>query len=271
MQTSQPRTVDARHQAWAHLQHGDRVLEHAPGRAANHYQRAAALAPHDPVARGKLGIALQRLRSPVARSVFDYRLVCSRRLSTAPGFGSLSALNRALLDELAGRPDLFWNRPGVATIGGLQTRNLLEGQVSLAVASIASLVWNALASYVSALSRRAGGFFDVAPVMLPGLRRVDAVIVAAGGHQREHMHDYGYCSAVYYVAAPGHPGAGGQLIFHKQSQPGGWSVEPLVIHPVTGLLVVFPSYLFHCTTRYSGTQPRVSLAFDLERPRWSHS
>lgn len=95
-------------------------------------------------------------------------------------------------------------------------------------------------------------------------------ILESGGHQSGHVHNLGWLSGVYYVEMP-------PVVSEDDPQHEGWiefnrpgygipasGREPLhVIAPKEGMLVVFPSYVWHRTIPFSGEGERISVAFDL--------
>lgn len=95
-----------------------------------------------------------------------------------------------------------------------------------------------------------------------------ANILAAGGHQAAHIHNYGWVSGVYYPSLPddisdaseagwisfGTPGYG------LPSPPG---LETRALKPTPGAMFLFPSYLWHHTVPLETGAERVSIAFDI--------
>ncbi|MEQ8394912.1 putative 2OG-Fe(II) oxygenase [Thalassobaculum sp.] len=95
-------------------------------------------------------------------------------------------------------------------------------------------------------------------------------ILRAQGHQDGHIHNLGWLSGVYYVEMPevlseadtdhqgwiefNHPGYGipdrGTATTHR-------------VCPRPGMIVLFPSYVWHRTVPFDGGGERISVAFDL--------
>jgi uncharacterized protein (TIGR02466 family) len=87
-------------------------------------------------------------------------------------------------------------------------------------------------------------------------------------------HIHGGCpwSGVYYVAGDTGPAAGGGLVFTDPR-----TAALMVVHPYNpfkganhitlaaepGVMVVFPSFLYHGVEPYQGDSPRISIAFNL--------
>jgi hypothetical protein len=91
------------------------------------------------------------------------------------------------------------------------------------------------------------------------------------GYQVSHIHHHAWLSGVYYVQLPD--------VIHDSSNAGheGWiefgrggegyyvSSEPEIrlIQPVEGMLLTFPSYMWHRTIPFESPNERISIAFDV--------
>ncbi|ABL99460.1 tetratricopeptide repeat protein [Shewanella amazonensis] len=81
-----------------------------------------------------------------------------------------------------------------------------------------------------------------------------------------HFHNAGDLSACLYLDVSGvnsHPGEG--WIKFGEAELGGWVQDcpDYCVKPDTGLLVVFPSYMWHGTTPFLSDKQRMTIAFDL--------
>jgi len=99
-----------------------------------------------------------------------------------------------------------------------------------------------------------------------------ATICRAGAYHAPHSHPDSAWSGVYYVDpgtdSPDHP-LSGVLEFldpragvEAVTPPGDPYGEPLRVRPEAGLLVVFPSWLYHWVHPYAGQTPRVAVSFN---------
>jgi tetratricopeptide (TPR) repeat protein len=97
--------------------------------------------------------------------------------------------------------------------------------------------------------------------------------LTAGGAQSPHHHPLGEMSGVVYVGQPvdmqaTDPEAGALVFGHPPARiaqaPGlaGTARPGHVVAPAPGLVVLFPSHLWHATRPFSAAGARVSLAFD---------
>ena len=86
------------------------------------------------------------------------------------------------------------------------------------------------------------------------------------GFHISHMHPAGWLSSALYVALPPEVAAAsgeGVLTFGVPDAALGLDLPPRrSVQPREGLLVLFPSYLWHGTTPFHSTQPRLTVAFD---------
>ena len=99
-----------------------------------------------------------------------------------------------------------------------------------------------------------------------------ATVCRAGAYHAPHSHPDSAWSGVYYVD-PGSYSAdrplSGVLEFldpragvEAVTAPGDPYGEPFRIQPQAGLLVVFPSWLYHWVHPYAGERPRIAISFN---------
>lgn len=91
-----------------------------------------------------------------------------------------------------------------------------------------------------------------------------SVRLHSGGYHIDHVHPQGWLSSACYVETVASNGKEGWIRFGK---PGSPTVPPLeaehYVEPKPGMLVLFPSYMWHGTVPFSGDQTRMTFAFDL--------
>jgi uncharacterized protein (TIGR02466 family) len=85
------------------------------------------------------------------------------------------------------------------------------------------------------------------------------------GYHKSHFHSAGWLSGVYYVDVPDEVNVGGQgwLVFGKPEIPHVDYSGDYAVKPSNGMLVLFPSYMWHGTNAFSSTNNRMTVAFDL--------
>jgi uncharacterized protein (TIGR02466 family) len=99
-----------------------------------------------------------------------------------------------------------------------------------------------------------------------------ATICRAGAYHAPHSHPDSAWSGVYYVdAGAGDPNRplSGVLEFidpragvEAVTAPGDPYGEPFRVRPQSGLLVIFPSWLYHWVHPYAGQVPRIAISFN---------
>ncbi|NBC34614.1 MAG: tetratricopeptide repeat protein [Alphaproteobacteria bacterium] len=196
------------------------------------------------------------------------RQISVLRLDWPPAFDSLDDFNDTLAETLEADPDLQWERAGSTTKGGTQTDYFGPGAAPV------------LRDFETELRLRLEAFLAAAPAdpQDPWLaaRPVDwtlqiwATLLDEAGHQAPHMHPAGWLSGVYYVQVPpdtreDDPDQAGWIEFGRPGYdlPAPFEPEIRRICPEPGLLVLFPSHLFHATVPTRGPGRRISIAFDL--------
>ncbi len=99
-----------------------------------------------------------------------------------------------------------------------------------------------------------------------------ATICRAGAYHAPHCHPDSAWSGVYYVNSGTHdadrplsgvlefldPRAGVEAV----TAPGDPYGEPFRVRPESGLLVIFPSWLYHWVHPYAGHTPRIAVSFN---------
>jgi tetratricopeptide (TPR) repeat protein len=94
-----------------------------------------------------------------------------------------------------------------------------------------------------------------------------SVKLRPNGFHVDHTHPQGWLSSACYLALPKAVGAGGKEGWIKFGQPGVPTVPMLEperhVQPQPGLLALFPSYMWHGTVPFSGTDDRLTIAFDV--------
>jgi uncharacterized protein (TIGR02466 family) len=95
-------------------------------------------------------------------------------------------------------------------------------------------------------------------------------VLGAQGHQASHMHRAAWISGVYYAKLPdvmhsGVTGNAGWIEFCRPPDEFNCKAthDVHLIEPKEGLMVLFPSYLYHRTIPFESEDLRISIAFDL--------
>lgn len=193
-----------------------------------------------------------------------------QRVDPAPDFAGLAAFNAALVDHIVNHPSLTYELEGHATRKGRHTGELLV-EPKGPMATFETLINRAVETYRDTLDPASR--HPVASTM-PEKWKLTAwsVVLEEEGHQIPHIHESGWLSGVYYPKLPATMGA-------SEDDPRGWiefgqpqelyevrSDPPIrLIRPEEGLMILFPSYLFHRTVPTGTNDLRISIAFDVMR------
>lgn len=239
--------------------------------AVRRLDRRLSVAPQDQRAIAHKAVALECLgRVDEARDLLGIDRFIRRVLfqDMAP-FESVEEFNRALSRDIREHPTLQWEPVGLAARGGALTGELLDNPTE-AIRVFERNLRHAIDEWRAELERRPGHPFLGG---IPETYRLNtwATVVPAQGEISTHIHEESWLSGAYYALLPDSLGK-------DDSDRSGWiefgrpSPElPSVpddalrwIRPHEGLLLLFPSYLFHRTLPFQGDGERISLSFDIE-------
>jgi hypothetical protein len=199
--------------------------------------------------------------------LFDYeRLVRVYHLEPPAGWPSMQEFNAALLQALEAR-HVFATHPLEQSLrhGSQTTRNLVldpDPVIGAALQSFDSAVQHYIAEVgphpAHPFMQRNRGPARIAEGWSVQLRR--------DGFHVNHVHPKGWISSAYYVSVPGEVQdtqlRSGWLKFGEPRYPVPTVTPDFTVQPAAGMLVLFPSYLWHGTTAIHGTTPRTTIAFD---------
>ncbi len=239
------------------------------GEALEACDACLAVSPQYSAALGYKGIALNEVgdREGVRRLMDFGRLMRPSPIEVPESFSGLESFNRALADHILNHPTLEEDPELQATRNGLHTRELLSEPLG------------PFAEFHQALQRKAQAYLHDLPsdpshpftASKPSSLKLTiwAVVMNAGGHQLPHNHGDGYFSGVYYVQVPdvvarSGDGQEGWIEFGRPPDEFNCRVEPevITIQPEEGLVLLFPSYVYHRTIPFTSDQQRISIAFD---------
>ena len=207
-------------------------------------------------------------RQKAANLLSPELLVRSKQFDTRPGFESLSSFNLALAEHVLAHPTLTEDSHNKATRNGRQTESLALGDRG-PVAELQNMIGDELDEYLETIGR---GNNHPYPPLIPNLTRIDiwGTVLGAQGHQTAHMHRAAWVSGVYYVKLPdvmrlGGQGNAGWIEFCRPPDEFNCKAthDVRLIEPKEGLMVLFPSYLYHRTIPFESDDLRISIAFDL--------
>lgn len=270
------------------LRHAERARKLDPGNplslatfgnallAAGHASEAETLAgdllainPLDGLAIALRATAWRMLDDPRYRDLHDYgRSVKADMIDKPDGWATLSAY----LDDLArGLLELHALRThpiGQSLRHGTQADLVLERADNPAIRAFAHAIDGPIKRYMQAI----GTGDDPLRLRNTGHYRLSgiwSVRLRPGGYHFNHFHPEGWLSSACYIQLPsvvGTPGGEGWLQFGEPAFP---TTPPTpaeyFVRPEPGLLVLFPSWLWHGTVPFSGgvDDHRLTVAFDV--------
>lgn len=202
-----------------------------------------------------------------ARQLVDLdRFVTPVRHDKAPGFKSIDAFNEAMVAHATNHPTLIVSPTSHATRLGKHTADLTVKPKG-PVAAFEKMIGKAVDGFVKGLGADAGHPF-IAHRPRKWHLAIWAIVLEGEGFQVSHIHRAAWLSGVYYAQVPDIVHQDGQKGWIEFGEPGPeyhWTATPETrrIKPEPGLMVLFPSYIFHRTIPFESDQTRVSIAFDV--------
>ena len=230
--------------------------------------------PHDQQAWAYLSSAWRLLGDPREFWLCDYeRLVAQVSIDIPNEFHSESEFLQSL--QAALEPLHRAQRAPLqqSVRGGSQTAGRLFGRDQPTLAATQTALKNAVQRWLSMLTP---------PPAHPFLSRLTSDVRFSGswsvrlssqGKHANHIHQQGWLSSAFYVALPpsmtasqNHPSADAGCLLLGQP-PSELQLDlpaRRVIRPKPGTLALFPSYFWHGTVPFVDSQPRLSIAFDMQ-------
>ena len=245
----------------AHLARGDAEAAMAVA------ERMRIASPLDQYGLALQATAWRLAADPRAAPLFDYAgLVRSYTLPTPEGWNSLDAFLDALRERLAERHDLKTHPLQQSLRGGSQVPSLHQSDDPLFQAFYAQ-ARKVVAQYLAdvgpgddPLRARAGGDFRVSGGW--------SVWLSPNGFHADHVHPQGWISSAFYLDLPGGVADDDRREgWIKFGQPG-CVTRPVLepeheVRPQPGMLVLFPSYIWHGTRAFTSPEHRLTMAFDV--------
>ncbi len=259
--------------AGAHVNLADALLEgRRPARALEVCDAYLEARPGDTALLAMKAVVLDELgeREAVRALMGLDRFVRPLRVTAPAGFATLAEFNARLADHVSRHPTLVYAPASHATRLGQHSGELFAEPKGPA-GTLEGMIRGAVEDYLSAFPADADHPFLAHPPRRFGLTAW-CVIMDSQGHQLAHNHPAAWLSGVYYAALPaviGAPGQGdaGCIEFGRPPQHFHCAVEPEVrlFRPEEGLMILFPSYLYHRTLPFEADEQRISVAFDVLR------
>jgi tetratricopeptide (TPR) repeat protein len=195
---------------------------------------------------------------------FSHRTV----LEPPPGWATIGAFNAALANELSGHPALRYERYGTASTKTWRIDDPAAGGSRL-LAALYGQMQSLIGDFMYQLEGVDHPWVRTRPD--EGLLHNWCVITDGPGFEEWHVHQFGWLSAVYYVAVPdaiarGNDEAGCIAFGLPEYLVGNQAAAAFgldLVRPEAGLAMLFPSHAYHRTFRHGVPERRICLAFDL--------
>jgi tetratricopeptide (TPR) repeat protein len=228
--------------------------------------RLVAERPFDQRALALQAVAWRLLGDERYAALYDYDgLVRAWTLDVPEGWGSLAAYLADLEAALAEVHPFRTHPLDQSLRHGSQAPHLLAS-ANPVIRAFFQAVDGPIRRHLAAIgpgegpfrSRNSGGY---------EFQGVWSVRLRPGGFHTDHVHPQGWVSSACYIAFPPDRPASGREGWIKFGEPG-IATRPALeaehfIKPEPGMLVLFPSYMWHGTVPFGGELPRLTVAFDV--------
>lgn len=226
-----------------------------------------AVDPFDQTALAYQATAWRMLGDARHRELFDYAgLVHAWPLDTPRGWTTLESFLGDVCPKLA-ELHAFRTHPLEQSLRHGTQASHLQSSDDPVVRALFEAIDGPIRRHLAMLGR---GDDPVRRRNLGGYRFAGAwsVQLRPGGFHTDHIHIQGWLSSACYIALP--PGVADSPTregWLKFGEPGIPTRPPLpaehFVKPEPGLLVLFPSYMWHGTVPFGGDVPRLTAAFDI--------
>ncbi|HKZ10723.1 MAG TPA: tetratricopeptide repeat protein [Rhodanobacteraceae bacterium] len=244
----------------------------ATGHAQEALEIAEALHKADPTDGRALAMkadALRMLGDPRYRELLDYQhLVRAEPIDVPAGWSGLEAYLAELVADLERAQTLRAHPIGNSLREGSQIHLAPQNSPSASIRALPQAIDGPIRRYMQAVgvgddpmrNRNTGRY---------GISGMWSVRLRPHGFHVSHYHPEGWISSACYLHLPHAVDRGGEgwLKFGEPAFPTNPLLEPeYFVKPSLGLLVLFPSYMWHGTVPFSGTPEdrRLTIAFDVE-------
>ena len=221
--------------------------------------------PNDQHALALLATACRLVGDARYEELYDYdQLVRTYKLTAPDGWASLAEYLSDLGIALRARHPFKTHPFSNSGEHGSKIADLLEMD-DPAIKAISQALGPALDAHLEYL----GTGSDPVRSRNTGRWKIDgiwSVWLKPNGFHHDHVHPTAWLSSACYVELPGQVDAGGQEGWIKFGE--GPVTSPKLsyehaVKPEPGMLVLFPSYMWHGTIPCGGDEPRLTVAFDI--------
>ncbi len=198
---------------------------------------------------------------------FD-EMIHKTNIEVPKNYESLDNFNTKLVQDIRNHPTLTWEPLERVTRGGAVTKDILL-KPSKTISAFKKMLCLAIDEYRNNLPYDANHPFYSRSPKKYRLTLIASILKANGRHP-PHIHESSWLSGVYYVRIPTEVNdvsgdKAGWLEFGKPDfvLPEGYAPKATAIKPEEGAALFFPSYFFHGTIPFTGSEERIGIAFDV--------
>jgi tetratricopeptide (TPR) repeat protein len=232
----------------------------ALGRVEQAVRRGEALhaaRPRDQQATALLATAWRLAGDPRYQTLCDYeRLVRTYRIDPPKGWANLDSYLGSLALALDAIHGPLTHPVGQSLRHGSQTTRSLTDYPDPAIQAFFTAIDAPIRQHLTIIG---------APGRNYAIADAWSVRLNGGGFHINHVHPEGWLSSAFYVRLP--QNLRGTEGFLKFGEPGPPTAPPLheehLVKPEPGMLVLFPSYIWHGTVPFSSDEKRLTCAFDI--------
>ena len=214
-----------------------------------------------------LAVAWRMLGDPRYAELYDYAaFVRAFSIDPPEGWSSLKAYLHDLADGLNSQHRLRTHPLDQSLRQGSQISHLLQS-THPAIKAFPQAIDRPIRAYMAALGRGKDALRirNVGAYRFQGMWSVK--LRPGGGRHVDHLHPEGWISSACYIDLPKAVAGEGRQGWIKFGQPGLLTKPKLdpehFVKPEPGLLVLFPSYMWHGTVPFEGEDSRLTVAFDV--------
>jgi hypothetical protein len=211
--------------------------------------------------------AARMLDDDLYAELYDFdRFVRSYEIEPPTGWRTIEDFNAELEHVLSARHQFMRHPLDQSLRHGSQTARSLLADGDPLIKSILKQFEAPLLDYTASLGNRADHPLSGRNSARPAIDKCWSVQLRAEGFHVNHIHPQGWISSAYYVAVPDETqdqaSASGWIKFGEPKLPIPGAAPERLLQPRSGMLVLFPSYMWHGTTPIHGASPRTTIAFD---------
>ncbi|MEJ2129628.1 MAG: tetratricopeptide repeat protein [Woeseiaceae bacterium] len=211
--------------------------------------------------------AARLLGDPRYEELYDYeRFVQSYSIETPKGWSSIEEFRRDLNAALVERHKFRSHPLDQSLRGGTQTPRGLLGDPDPIIQSFLQALADPIGLYRSHIGTKSNHPMTVrnrGEVVMTGCW---SVRLGKQGYHVNHVHSEGWISSAYYAELPSEvedtDARSGWIKFGEPRFPVPGAVAEKYVQPQVGMLVLFPSYMWHGTMPIHGDEPRMTVAYD---------